>query len=1387
MAWLTGWKYRKSITLSRTSGAITNYPMKLLLGESSGSTGESVDCGGLCLSNFNDIRFTNSDGYTLLNYWIESISGTTPNQLATIWIKFDSIGTTNTTFYMYYGKSDATSVSNNSNMFIFYDDFERGNNGDAVGGLWRGDNTVATISTDHAFIGNRSAKLASNSTDWSININIPFTTNSDGYAVSIKFWKENAASFDLWIENNPKAIQVGCKATEDIYVSSVLDSTKNCLADQWDEIEVKNIRWSSSKYDLYYTGGQLAKSDCATVSDTGVDIIALYDRASGAGNETYFDNIIIRNYVSPEPSWGTWSPMDSEWLSGWKYRKSITLSRASGAVNNYQMKLLVGETSGAAGENVDCAGLCLSNFNDIRFTNSNGTTLLDYWIESITGVSPNQLATIWIEFDTIGVDATTFYMYYGNSSATSLSNGINTFPLFDNFDGGGLNNSIWSVAGSPSLSSSILSFGAVSNCGIASKTAYPPGYAVRAKGSWSQTGSKYPLFRFTENSSGDATNSNNELSIQSYSQGYIQSRKDGTWGTQLDFGTSYTGNRIWEISRTDSNNAIITVDGAVLQNRTSSIPTSNLFVNIGQNTDAYTTCDWILVRTQLPVEPSWGTWSTTLEYIDSYTKLLIHGNRNLGIVDSATGKTITVTGGAAISSGKTITTNGNASITSGRLVTAYGNAQLSTLQSKFGGASGLFDGTDDRISVPASSDFDFGTGDFTIDFWVYFTSTAGYQYLFDIGNDNSILYYYSGNWYIKNPVATTILSWSNTPTLNTWIHVAIGRNGTNWFLFTDGVLRTIATSSLTYGISNLAFTVGGWGSGSSYGFKGYMDEFRVSKGILRWTTDFNVPTVPYESDPYTKLLLHFNDTTTFYDHSLCRPYFGDVGYFDGTNSYLTLADSDDWNFGTGDFTIDFWMNIRNQPAVDTQDFIFSQYTDSSNRYYLSLGNYSGTNILRFNHSSDIDILWITLPSYLNTLTWYHITLVRYNGNTRIYVNGTMVGTTSTSYTISNYSGTFRIGTRNADWYFDGYMDEFRVSKGIARWTSNFTPPTVPYESDSYTKLLIHFNNVSGATTFYDYSISRPYFNESIYFDGSTGYLTTPDSSDWDFGTDLFTIDWWFNTTNATTWRGLLGQYDAGGRGTYELYVGDANNSNRVSINMWYNSWADYSLSGGYTINVWNHAAIVRDSATFIKLYINGSLVDTEVIPSDLPINNTSSIPLYIGKTYRNATSNCYQGYLDELRISKGIARWTNNFTPPIAEYFITTILSTPTSKRPLCAYSGGVRELAIGDAIVIPGEYQLTYASTIGIDFTTYDVQSIVLTGNTIFTLNNLTNGRHYVLVVTQDAAGGRTASFVNTIRWFQGITPTLSVASGITDIFTFVKSRDILYGSCTKAFQAEN
>jgi hypothetical protein len=148
-------------------------------------------------------------------------------------------------------------------------------------------------------------------------------------------------------------------------------------------------------------------------------------------------------------------------LTGWTYRKEITLSRASGAVTNYQMKLLVGESSGAVGENVDCGALCKTDFSDLRFTAADGTTLLDYWIESVSGTTPNQLATVWIEFDSIGTGATTFYMYYGNAGAAAYSSGDATFLFFDDFNDASIDGAKWTNTGSFSESGGTLSKHAV--------------------------------------------------------------------------------------------------------------------------------------------------------------------------------------------------------------------------------------------------------------------------------------------------------------------------------------------------------------------------------------------------------------------------------------------------------------------------------------------------------------------------------------------------------------------------------------------------------------------------------------------------------------------------------------------------------------------------------------------------------------------------------------------------------------------------------------------------------------------------------------------------------------------------------------------------------------
>ncbi len=190
-------------------------------------------------------------------------------------------------------------------------------------------------------------------------------------------------------------------------------------------------------------------------------------------------------------------------------------------------------------------------------------------------------------------------------------------------------------------------------------------------------------------------------------------------------------------------------------------------------------------------------------------------------------------------------------------VTAAGNAQLDTDQKKFGTASGLLDGTGDYLTIPDSSDWNFGTGDFTIDLWVRFNSTSGTQVLFSqatasdeytrITSTGSLL-----RFVVLSSGATEIINFTNawTPSINTWYHIAAVRNGSTWMTFIGGVKQaTTGTSSTAYPDYSRTIVIGAIDDGTdiTHFVNGWIDEFRISKGIARWTADFTPPTSAYSA------------------------------------------------------------------------------------------------------------------------------------------------------------------------------------------------------------------------------------------------------------------------------------------------------------------------------------------------------------------------------------------------------------------------------------------------------------------------------------------------------------------------------------------------------------
>ena len=108
--WLEGWQYRKSHVINPASGAGTNYPIKIVVHYGSGTdSGENVYLNSHCRADFGDVRFTASDGETLLDYWIEE---KVDSDYAVFWVEIaDSLSSSSVTIYIYYGKSDATTTS----------------------------------------------------------------------------------------------------------------------------------------------------------------------------------------------------------------------------------------------------------------------------------------------------------------------------------------------------------------------------------------------------------------------------------------------------------------------------------------------------------------------------------------------------------------------------------------------------------------------------------------------------------------------------------------------------------------------------------------------------------------------------------------------------------------------------------------------------------------------------------------------------------------------------------------------------------------------------------------------------------------------------------------------------------------------------------------------------------------------------------------------------------------------------------------------------------------------------------------------------------------------------------------------------------------------------
>lgn len=389
--------------------------------------------------------------------------------------------------------------------------------------------------------------------------------------------------------------------------------------------------------------------------------------------------------------------------------------------------------------------------------------------------------------------------------------------------------------------------------------------------------------------------------------------------------------------------------------------------------------------------------------------------------------------------------------------------------------------------------------------------------------------------------------------------------------------------------------------------------------------------------------------------------------FNGSNQYLTTASA--IIPASTDFTIECWVYPTSFAAIIET---FSQYTAATTGR-LDLNIAATTGIPNFFIGDTVNLSLISsIALVLNT--WSHLAVTRSGNNYVLYVNGVSAATGSASTAILQKR--FMVGALDSSpisRYFPGYISNLRVVSGVVVYTGNFTPSTQPLPATqpagtniaaitgTQTSLLLNtpndanFIKDSSANNFTltnngsaTASALTPFnFSPlgSVRFNGSTQYLTIPNNAVFNFGSGAFTVEAWvYCNSSVTSQQCIVTNYGSATTG-WALQV----EAGKFIANF---SGDGNDIQGTTAIitNRWYHVAISGATGS-IKMFVDGNLDGTYAGATTLD----SSAALSIG---RIASSAYLNGYISNLRIVKGVAIYTDAFTPPAAPLKISQNANT---------------------------------------------------------------------------------------------------------------------------------
>ena len=384
-------------------------------------------------------------------------------------------------------------------------------------------------------------------------------------------------------------------------------------------------------------------------------------------------------------------------------------------------------------------------------------------------------------------------------------------------------------------------------------------------------------------------------------------------------------------------------------------------------------------------------------------------------------------------------------------------------------------------------------------------------------------------------------------------------------------------------------------------------------------------------------------------------------YFDGNGDYLTIPDSSDFNFttGNGDFTIESWIYKTNASEAGW----YTQRDGSTTELMIfldhNISGYSAGSV-----SIEYDSAQYTFNAGILQNKWQHIALVRTGTTVKWFTDGLEKDSRSEPASLANYGHTIYIGSwRSLSRYYGGYISDLRIVNGTAVYTGDFAPPTSRLTNVTNTKLLIGGNGFRDASTS-NHTITpngdsfmaaySPYDRGNAYTtatgggsarlrpQGGNDYFTSSASSDFAMGTGDFTLEVWVYPENTSVAQSILDTVPASGSGSTAGRALFYLNPNKMAL--YTPGTGTITASGSETIKKfsWNHLAWVRNSGT-LKYYINGKETHSVSHTENMTLTN-----LTLGVDIAGSISSQARSYWSDLRLVKGTAVYTSEFTPPTA-------------------------------------------------------------------------------------------------------------------------------------------